>query len=129
MRYEVPMTRITWEVLCNFAETTRGDPRTDSLTRSALRQVQAGAKVHVPADNDFAVFVKLDTGEALTLKAVASTLLTDWMATLPEDRALWTEQDRVSAQCLEVDMAEMVVHATGVQAKAKPSRGWFRGRS
>ncbi|WP_157623513.1 hypothetical protein [Terrabacter sp. Root85] len=116
-------------MLSSFAEATRGDPRTDSLTRSALRQVEAGEKVHVPADNDFAVFVKLDTGEALTLKAVASTLLTDWMATLPEDRALWTEQDRVSAQCLEMDMAEMVVHATGVQAEPKTKRGWFRRRT
>lgn len=129
MRYDVPMTRITWEVLCNFAEATRGDPRSDALTRSALRQVEAGAKVHVPADDDFAVLVKLDTGEALTLKAVASALLADWMATLPEDRAMWTEQDRVSAQCLEVDMAEMVGYATGVQAEPKAKRGWFRRRT
>jgi len=42
---------------------------------------------------------------------------------------LWTEQDRVSAKCLEGDMAQMVGYATSAQAEPKAKRGWFRRRT
>ncbi|MGO4662919.1 hypothetical protein AB4Z14_13715 [Terrabacter sp. 2TAF16] len=123
------MTRITWEVLCNVAERTRNDRHADALTRRALRQVEEAEKVYVEVDNDFMVFAKLDAQEALTVRSVCSSLLSEWIETLPEDRALWSEQDRVSANCIELDIGEMVIHATGVTTEVKPKRGWFRRRS